>query len=401
MRDDLRVFDSDASNATIAVIPSLVSLSTDFFTGRVDVDQFDSAGDRLDQNVGAAAATGSYLAPSTAAAAGSTVGSFDFRSTFPALDNSNTVSSVPALRLMPRQNNLQLGSTDYLQEDNTTQQTTRRSVTPPIGPQGAPIPQHILTRLGNQTTPSSSSAAASASDSIYPELQEEPSSPNPRQIFTTTYQNAGIQLSAPARLGRSTPSSQGRQVESKYINVVSSLAEAVARMERRIEEGEIAAASHATRSFTPQYQPPGRHHGGEPSTPRRTHHPPTPVPSTPSKHSLHKDNIDELESCTITKLAEVMLHPPIGKVVECGDEEKIVRHVWNDDDLADGREDELVDSPMEGMDEAQTADDADTTAKSKLRYATAQSAHESIANLGLSIPRRVCQHPFRKNDIVW
>lgn len=34
-------------------------------------------------------------------------------------------------------------------------------------------------------------------------------------------------------------------------------------------------------------------------------------------------------------------------------------------------------------------------------YATAEQALESLEILGKSIPRRVCQHPFKRNDIVW
>uniref|UniRef100_A0A7S4S346 E3 ubiquitin-protein ligase n=1 Tax=Ditylum brightwellii TaxID=49249 RepID=A0A7S4S346_9STRA len=34
-------------------------------------------------------------------------------------------------------------------------------------------------------------------------------------------------------------------------------------------------------------------------------------------------------------------------------------------------------------------------------YPTTAAAHDAIMTLGHSIPRRVCQHPFRRNDIVW
>ena len=35
------------------------------------------------------------------------------------------------------------------------------------------------------------------------------------------------------------------------------------------------------------------------------------------------------------------------------------------------------------------------------RYPTSSHARRAVLNLGSSIPRRVCQHPFRRNDIVW
>ena len=114
-----------------------------------------------------------------------------------------------------------------------------------------------------------------------------------------------------------------------------------------------------------------------------------------------------------------MLHPPVAKVVvKIGDEdEKIVRYVWKEDgedEMEDvqmtSNEKTDLDSPMEGNDDAvqtmnssfdATIPNIHQSAKSKPRYQTSQAAHASIANLGLSMPRRVCQHPFRKNDIVW
>lgn len=35
------------------------------------------------------------------------------------------------------------------------------------------------------------------------------------------------------------------------------------------------------------------------------------------------------------------------------------------------------------------------------RYADSQHAIQSLEVLGQAVPRRVCQHPFKKNDIVW
>ena len=67
-----------------------------------------------------------------------------------------------------------------------------------------------------------------------------------------------------------------------------------------------------------------------------------------------EDDVDESESAVVTRLAEIVLRP----------ETKYPSDVTNE-------------------------------------YPTSRAAHLAIASLGSSIPRRVCQHPFRRNDIVW
>jgi hypothetical protein len=394
----------------IAVIPSLVSLSTDFFTSRDNVYADSSHYGGSD----AAAAAG-------AASSASGVTMLDFPSTFPALGTSGWNAFTPSLR--PRQqNNVESSGGSFMgeilqstTEEHQQQQQQQRSVSPPIGPQGAPIPQHILDQMANGNPVDAGSESVARGSNIDTEEFNEPSSPNPRQIFTTDYQNANVQLSAPARLGQSIlhTSNQATAVkssDSKYINVVQSLAEAVKKMEQRLELGENAAINSflSDRNNTnPSFgQSPSSRLA--PSTPRRNNASSltsTPVPSTP-KQALHKDNIDELESSTITQLAEIMLHPPIAKIVKIGDgEEQIVRYVWRDEKKNDDYTTEKtdLDSHMEGNDDTgvQLTNPTFDNMTSKPRYLTSQAAHASIANLGLSIPRRVCQHPFRKNDIVW
>lgn len=401
---------SHLENSNIAVIPSLVSLSTDFFTSRDDVyaDSSHYGGSDV------AAAGG-------AASSASGVTMLDFPSTFPALGTSSGNEFTPSLR--PRQQNnvdssggsfmgeMLQSTTEQQQQQQQPQPQNARSVSPPIGPQGAPIPQHILSRMANYNPADAGSESVARGSNIDTEFNE-PSSPNPRHIFTTNYQNANVQLSAPARLGQSILHTSNQSTvessNSKYINVVQSLAEAVKRMEQRLQQGENAAINtfSSDRNTNPSFgQSPSRL---APSTPRRNNASSltsTPVPSTP-KQALHKDNIDELESSTITQLAEIMLHPPIAKVVKIGDgEEQIVRYVWKEEkkDARNTAEKTDLDSHMEGNDDTgvQLLTDPTFDTTSKPRYLTSQAAHASIANLGLSIPRRVCQHPFRKNDIVW
>lgn len=386
----------------IVVIPSLVSLSTDFFTGDASVGGVD-----VDTSSSAAA------------------GSLDFPSSFPTLKSGSDpfVSS-----LQPRQKNntsqlgisLESGSFGVVGGEINTSidnelQSRRRPVTPPIGPQGAPIPRHVLNQQGIGNAFESVARGNNNNQTFINnvEMLQEPSSPNARHVFSNNYQNASLQLSAPARLGQHIQQQSNSQGETKYINVVESLAEAVARMERRLEEGAAANTSMDTSAFraggephTPSRQPP--------STPRR-HLPSTPVPSTPKQSSLYKDNIDELESETITQLAEIMLHPPVGKVVKCGDEEEIVRYVWEDgpnDSCTDEPKSDLQMSDISMEDESKSKSlsintswhakpTSATSISTKSRYTTSKSAHAYVAMLGLSIPRRVCQHPFRRNDIVW
>lgn len=42
-----------------------------------------------------------------------------------------------------------------------------------------------------------------------------------------------------------------------------------------------------------------------------------------------------------------------------------------------------------------------STQQQQYHYANSEQAMLALEQLGLSVPRRVCQHPFRKNDIVW
>ena len=438
----------------IVVIPSLVSLCT---TERIlgefrEKDAQESrggggAGRSLDGiGLGAAAAA------STASAA--TGSMLDFPSSFPALANEITGSDgdafVPSLR--PRQNNMDMDTSYDIGQSiksagNSSTRPTQRPITPPIGPQGAPIPQYILNQRERRRSVDSGEASAAAStghESVArgtstsaasyndEELEfDEPSSPNPRHVFTTNYQDVINQLSAPARLGRQStqhPKNNSHAMshgETKYINIVQSLSAAVERMERRLAEGENAALSSAAApsssvpiSFSTT-EPPRTPVAQPPSTPRRQT-PSTPVPSTPKQSLLHKDRIDELESSTITKLAEIMLHPPSHKVVNCDDEEEIIKYLWtngtdNNDDKLDDNNMQL-DDPLDGNTDSDAKKRSISTTRTdaadyylteqsltgvESRYKNSQAAHMAVTMLGLSIPRRVCQHPFKKNDIVW
>lgn len=403
----------------IVVIPSLVSL-------RSIAEFYNPDGDASD----AAAAP---ALDSTA------VNSFDCTSSFPALgDDRRSNTMMPLLR--SRQNNSLNLNGDNIDESTSggQEQQSKRPITPPIGPQGAPIPQHIFQQQRNSTQNVASAATGYTTFNNTATLNE-PVSPTPRQIFTTNYQNVNAQLSAPGRLGSSSmmqlrnnpanvrPGSGGKS-EVKHINVVQSLSEAVARMERRIEEGESANANAnanispstntAADSISAFGQSPRTSSRQAPLTPQRAKHS---VPLTPKQSSLYKDNIDELESSTITQLTEVMLHPPVCKVVHCQDEkETFVQYTWNKDDNGNDREKNTnaeLDSPIKRnykvnestQQPLNTFIDATLNVQFnvqssntvKSRYPDSQSAHAEIAMIGLSIPRRVCQHPFKKNDIVW
>ena len=178
-------------------------------------------------------------------------------------------------------------------------------------------------------------------------------------------------------------------------------------MERRLVEGEnavLSTLSSAPSPFSTVESP--RNPLTQPSTPRRPTQS-TPVPSTPKQSSLHKDRIDELESFTITKLADIMLHPPSYKVVSCEDGEEIIKYLWtNESDVnhnsLDGKEEsEAKKRSIPTRCDAENYRTEQSLSGFKCRYENSQEAHEAVTMLGLSIPRRVCQHPFKKNDIVW
>eukprot|EP00804_Cyclotella_cryptica_P026552 CCRYP_015394-RC/>CCRYP_015394-RC protein AED:0.06 eAED:0.06 QI:168/1/1/1/0.85/0.76/21/3141/1947 len=388
----------------IAVIPSLVSLSRAFFQG----DPADSH------------------PPITEAPV-------DLAASLPALSppHAGDRGFVPTLRpreWAPARSPTRMGA---------SLPPTPPPATPPIGPQGAPVPSHLLRTVPSQPR-------ASLDDTQY----APPASPNTRRILSNgPISKANIQLSAPGRLGGNSsrfadaawdvsaqqrsqqPWQQQRlstQQEPRYINAVQSLVDAVARLEARLKEAESTASSAPAAAAA-------SHGNNNSSSSNNNNNPSTYTQYTPKQSTLHRDNIDELEADTITKLAEIMLHPPVRKVVQVDDSgagDVVLRYLWErdatDDDVHNYQDEEhdsnyrqVVDENIRQMEVEYNNDVADeeehTTIDSKKRYKRypdvepilksrypdAQSAHASVVTLGLSIPRRVCQHPFRRNDIVW
>ena len=389
---------------SIVVIPSLVSLSTEFFKpGNVDGGT---------EGATYAASGRSVDAPSAMNIEQSF--SADLPSSFPTLDNSTPFT--PSLR--PRDtfsfasSDSQDAGTgnvaDRVRNDSLSDPPRyKRSVTPPIGPQGAPIPSHILRAMNNNVGEGDGTAAgvARGGEVAEPstfELNNTPASPNRQQVFSTNYNNVSVQLSAPGRLGGTTMGEgfqQGPQHQpARYINVIQSLEAAIKRLKTRLKEAEGEATSSRVRSRSIGST------GDAPLSPMSPR-------EAPTQAMIHRDNIDELEKVTITKLADIMLHPPVMKVVRLngGEVEEVVRYIYDNLDERGEQKASFGDRNSTLSDHA-SIDDTESggiiledklSSDKQSGYPDSQSVHASVATLGLSIPRRVCQHPFRRNDIVW
>jgi len=143
--------------------------------------------------------------------------------------------------------------------------------------------------------------------------------------------------------------------------------------------------------------------------------------------------IEQLESTTLIKLANIMFHPPTGIVDG-------LQYTWDDDTPKEdvctlapprlGQEDRDTDINESSFEEEVISEEVimgggsmsmsldetppspptfksntlppPPTAPNNNRYPNIQSIQSSITKLGLSIPtKRVCQYAFKKNDIVW
>ena len=166
--------DDEGREREIVVIPSLVSLcTTERILGEFGENAPDS-GDggvaRPDGNTAAAS-----LAPESMR--------MDFPSSFPALGNDNSDRHgddfVPSLR--PRQNNNRDTSNTIGKSTNDSShgQRVTRPITPPIGPQGAPIPRYIL----NQTRRSNSYEVST--NSRYHNIQQQSGPTTPGTATTS------------------------------------------------------------------------------------------------------------------------------------------------------------------------------------------------------------------------
>ena len=290
----------------------------------------------------------------------------------------------------------------------------------PIGPQGAPVPSHLLNaddddeyeevgagrrssassaaenlQYNTSLTFQSSSTAASSSSSSLHYYSPQPS-------FTAAEDSAEATLNPPSsaptfgepsplytaarrlssRHRRDSRAQQRRQHQQPqprpHINAVQSLDHAVRRLEERLNDKK--------------------------------------------PNNSNSREVDEIECNIVTKLAEIMLHPPTSLIDD--------RYCWDDDDDGNGNGDEMTDDSKmreedklrceaaggkesvdncveedrESSNDAMDDSSSQPTSKQQTttpRYTTISSVKASITASYSTLPRRVCQYPFKRNDIVW
>ena len=148
------------------------------------------------------------------------------------------------------------------------------------------------------------------------------------------------------------PQQQHPSRQQVYINAVISLEHAVKRLEEKLkarkEDAASSAALAANNNSAAAKAGGGNHNNNN-------------VPQT----------MEEIERNVVTQLAEIMLHPPTTHRAKKSS-------LMNDDDDMGG------------------------AISTSHHYPTIKAVQEYITQLGNSIPqRRVCQYPFKRNDIVW
>jgi hypothetical protein len=414
----------------IVIMPSLVSLSDDFFK----ISNSDDSGS--DE---------------------SSEGAPEMLPDLPATNLNNNNSSGVVPRLRPR---LRGGSENECGNNNnnsgdvtmtTTTNAARLRDGWPIGPHGAQVPSYLLDRInhdnndgsasGDGSSPQVHSLVASAAAARMTPPRPPPVATTP----TTTGRNLqdSPQRSAARRVREIMTQSEEQQLlqqqqrqSQHFINITLSLEWAVTRLEETLRQrdendtdnGVVGGGSRGLVG-----------NGGYAQT-----------------------SVEEMESNTLTQLAEIMFHPPTHIVSGryCWkDEDNHSKNNYKEDSGSDGKgEDEwgrmrMTTSPLplakmyigeknnnnsyyddkEGVsqvnnrnckendddeDVIMTPEDDSMSKKEqtpslllptitsllhkKSRYPTLHSAELSISSLGKSCPtRRVCQHPFRRNDIVW
>ena len=419
------------SNKEIIIIPSLVSLSDDFFK----IHDKNNSNDNYDDEGGNNDLDGSHFSSSAALP------------DLPANNNNNNLSGPPRLRprLNLRGNSSTSSSSDISMTNNNNNSSSggggdnlggnsvmmsqQHLVRPrddwPIGPQGAQVPSYLLDNNngggGNELTHSSSTNS----------LVDAAESPSAAAAGRNLQDSP--QRSAARRVREIMTRQQQKQQQSPpvhYINAVQSLEHAVQRLEETLRQRDVDGHDLS--------------HRGLPGSGAYS------ISSPGGKKK--KPSMEDLEVGTLTQLAEIMLHPPTDIVNGryCWKGEKEAKVVAGSDDGGGGsdgsngeKDDEggrmmMMTSPLPpdemeiGKDDDNEGDgngnwkddndaemmmpDDDMTNESssslllpitsllnkQSRYPTLNAAETSISTLGKSCPtRRVCQHPFRRNDIVW
>jgi hypothetical protein len=276
--------------------------------------------------------------------------------------------------------------------------------------------------VGSNTPPRHPTAAAAAAGRSLQDSPQRSAARRVREIMTRQQQHH-----------------QQQPPQVNFINAAQSLEHAVQRLEETLRQRDVDGHDLS--------------HRGLPGSGAYS------ISSPGGRNSADRKNpsMEDLEVDTLTQLAEIMLHPPTEIVngrycwrgeteVKVGGDEDggcseevekeggrmmMMNQSPSSPDEADnrqrneevhmeiGRDDVPEDSQGNEKVHDEIMPDDDVTKKSlshpsslllpianllhkRSRYPTLNAAETSISTLGKSCPtRRVCQHPFRRNDIVW
>jgi len=467
----------------IAVIPSLVSLSDTFFH-----QQQSSVGSVENNSVAAAASSSSSMNFATLNNTSSTAPTHN--TTTSTATGQHNIQSLPSLR--PRMStttsssrqpySILTGSGSLMNENNRSREGW------PVGPQGALVPSHLLDELDDViqvaggvgasqsnsvgVARASSGGLSNTSNHQTASLAQPPQPPNsPSRSFITTNlttntfnqsqsHSPGVNTNSPmgnrsrnvrerhaAGLQQQQQQRLGQDREPIYINAVQSLELAVKKLEVKLKERKDAKVDAALQSAqlaaadnTASSSRGGS--GASSGSPRRRANSSFAVAGVSGMGVEEKKTktIEQLESTTLIKLANIMFHPPTSVVdgfqytwdEEENDTSVMKRDVCTlapppsnmqglDPDInvnESSFEEEVISEEviMGGGSMSMSLDESPPspptfkfksntlppTTTPNNRYPNIQSIQSSIIKLGLSIPtKRVCQYAFKKNDIVW
>ena len=313
----------------------------------------------------------------------------------------------------------------------------------PVGPQGAPVPEYLVEERRREGADEDelndlSDLTAERDPMAFLQGLAEMRRRQLESDAVAQLGRGGDPLAGPSPLSSISAGSGGRDRNRIYINAVKSLDHSLRRLEKRLDSSSNAGGS-GSRNRVQGLRSPSRALPGD----------------TPSC------NVDALEFETVSGLMEIMLHPPLslkGNKYGFGDGEEC-KDLGDEMDTAfmdDGDDDDALEAsggdacgaaPRTGDDvpgddvnssqdsisiiqinPASSKDDVDMDADdddgSELlmgehdrptkplpdppthlsrpsRYSSLPSIIDKIGTLGDAVPRRVCQYPFKRNDIVW
>lgn len=464
----------DEKKNEIIIMPSLVSLSDDFFNNSITPSNIENDVDVMD--------SGDVMGESPEVV--SSENNFDSSS-----NNSRNVAGVPRLRprsLRDSQRREQAGralvsmfaenNNDSLNNESSGSSSVGRPREDwPIGPQGAQVPSYLL----------------------YPRQEEDVMGNTGQSSNNSNNRNGGNEEGVATRSGGEQQSTLGGQMSSSSTStnsllmmdtdttantpntpprVAAAAAAAAAQLPGRSNQDspQRSAARRVREIMTrqQQHQSPSslQHQQQAPSNQyintaqslefaiNRLEERLRQIDNNEKEHHNSNQNENMVEAHMLTELAEIMLHPPTDVIngtycwkgddddesdnknegddneeevtlsstllsATTTDDTNIVDLSSSNEPMVGGGNNYDASNKRDGDDENKDVmvmqeeedDDGDDVSprlpaiattlinqETPRHYSTLQSAKQSITSIGKSCPtRRVCQHPFRRNDIVW